>query len=132
MLLGTLVARIAKEIPRLRREPTFQSVEDMPDAIPLRLIGTELMIDATFGEANSPPAAPVNIIGKTSTLYGVPFGSIENHKNAMVDITIPAVAKAREPYLSERYPLIGPTTAKASANGINMSPALKASNSSTP
>src|SRR5437016_1358244 len=54
-------AMIANASPRLTRNPTLKSVDDMPAATPRRTTGTELMNDATFGAMNKPLPVPATI-----------------------------------------------------------------------
>src|SRR5712692_4494862 len=130
--MGTFAAIIAKAIPRLSKNPVFTRVEDIPDAIPLRVTGAAFMIDAAFGATKIPAPAPARIIGRTSRLYGAPKGKTANQKKATDEIKSPAVLKLRAPYLSERYPLSGPNITKAIEKGIRRRPAVRASSPKAP
>src|SRR5436309_13749051 len=99
---GIRDAMIANARPRLTRNPTLKSVDDMPAATPRRTTGTEFMIEATFGAMNRPPPMPARIIGKTRIEYEAPYGSVANQTYDAAEMRRPAVVKPRGPYLSER------------------------------
>jgi hypothetical protein len=46
----------------------LSNVEDIPEATPLLITGTEFIIDAIFGDMNNPPPIPTKIIGITNIL----------------------------------------------------------------
>src|SRR2546426_9105476 len=129
---GMRDAMIANESPRLVRNPTLKRVDDMPAAPPRRTTGTEFMIDATFGAMNRPPPMPARIIGRTRIEYEALYGSVANQTYDAPEMRRPAVVKPRGPYLSDRYPLMGPMLTKASENGIRSTPAVSASRPSAP
>src|SRR2546422_9648879 len=102
--MGTLAAIIAKAIPRLSRNPVFTRVEDIPDAIPLRVTGAAFMIEAAFGATKTPAPAPARIMGRTSRLYEAPKGKMANQQKVTEEINSPAVLKLRAPYLCGKMP----------------------------
>src|SRR5438445_6714487 len=101
-------AMIANASPRLTRNPTLKSVDDMPAATPRRTTGTEFMIDATFGAMNKPPPMPARIIGRTRIEYEAPYGSVANQTYDAPEMSKTAVVKPRGRDLSGSYPMIGP------------------------
>src|SRR6185437_14114566 len=103
---------MAKISPRLRREPTLKRVEEIAEATPLREVGTEFIIAATFGATNMPPPAPARTMGSTREVYGAPTCVTENQRRATADTAMQLAAKRRGPNRSERYPLRGPRQTK--------------------
>src|SRR3989442_9050093 len=97
-------AMIANASPRLTRNPTLTSVDDMPPATPRRTTGTEFMIDATFDALNRPPPMPARIIGKTRIQTEAPYGSGANQTHDSPVMTRPPVGKPRQPNLPETHP----------------------------
>jgi hypothetical protein len=66
-LYGMLVAKITKEIERLRRAPVVTRVADIPEATPLRVTGVAFMIELMLGATNIPPPAPLTTMSDART-----------------------------------------------------------------
>ena len=91
--------------------------------MPLRLSGTELMMELMFGEVNSPMPAPTSIICTMTVDNGVAIVKVEKLKRATLERASPDVVNGKCPNLSDSLPLTGPTKRNAISNGMIAIPA---------
>src|ERR1700751_4079687 len=123
---GRLVARPAikseKNTPIDRAVPVFWKVDRIPEAAPRYRAGTLLMIDAEFGELNIPTPIPLSVISAANAQYGKSTGKNIRPTKLAPNTSMPAVAKARAPNRSDRYPHAGPEIRNEAVRGSRYIP----------
>src|SRR5215471_17985693 len=109
----------------------FEIVILSPEAIPLRLGGTDPMIELVFGETNMPHPIP-KTARAIKTSEGLEFIPVKvNIKNAQAVTPRPTIVKNLDPYLSESLPQTGPSTTKVASKARSDSPVCSAVSPST-
>src|ERR1700744_353965 len=102
---GSVLARPAiiseKKMPMDSDMPEFWKVDRMPEAAPRFQAGTDDMIPATLGEANSPEPTPLPKISRANIQYEKSTGSSSSPMKQRAARARPPVANGRGPYLSD-------------------------------
>src|SRR5271157_243440 len=114
---------MVKKITMLTEKAVFIMVDIIPDATPRSSGGTELMMDALFGEANIPLPMPMMRSEPANSQYWKSAGKSASNMNDSATISIPPVAIHLGPYLSDSMPDMGAMMIRPIVRGSMYMPA---------